>query len=73
MMSFASGPPYKTRTWTSVRRVRTLEILMLSTVRSFRAISIGLLLVRYLLIRIERELIMLRSDGCYCLSRPWLV
>ena len=36
MMSFASGPSCKIRTWTSARRVRTLGIPMLSTARSSR-------------------------------------
>jgi len=38
-MSSASGTRCKLRAWTSARRVRTLEIPLLSTVRSFRAIS----------------------------------
>ena len=42
MMSFASGPSCKIRTCTSARRVRTLEIPMLSTVRSSRVTHLSL-------------------------------
>ena len=64
MMSSARGPPCELRTWTSARRVRTLEILLLSTVRSSRVISIDSPSVRDPSIQIEYKLIILRSDGC---------
>lgn len=64
-MSSASCPHAGLRIWTSARRVRTLEIPMLSTVRSFRVISIDSLSVGNLPIQIEHKLIMLRSHDCY--------
>ena len=58
LMYSASGTPCKLRTWTSARRVGSLEKYMLSAVKSSRAISTDLVSVSSINQSRENELML---------------